>query len=128
MRPVRHLSNMDVIMKFLSKYLKVTSVLFHIALLASLYWVIPYYKNVQANFKIGINSSEYENTAIVKDITEISRNGLKYKGYLVEMDGQNLYVPSMGDNSIIVGEEVQIMTMVNSFKDLNTLFAIAIKK
>jgi hypothetical protein len=119
---------MDVIMKFLCKYLKVTSVLFHIALLASLYWVIPYYKNVQANFKIGINSSEYENTAIVKDITEISRNGLKYKGYLVEMDGQNLYVPSMGDNSIIVGEEVQIMTMVNSFKDLNTLFAIALKK
>jgi hypothetical protein len=115
-------------MKFLSKYLKVTSVLFHIALLASLYWVLPYYKNIQEGFKTGINSSEYENTAIVKDITEISRGVLRYKGYLVEMDGQNLYVTSMGDYSFIVGEEVKIMTTVNSFNDKDRLMAVAVKK
>ena len=115
-------------MKFLTKYLIVTSVLFHIALLVSLYWVLPYYKNIQESFKTSVNSSEYENTAVVKDITELSRGGLTYKGYLVEMHGQNLYVSNMSGASFTVGEEVKIMTMVNSFNNTEHLIALAVKK
>lgn len=115
-------------MKLLNKYLVVTSVIFHIAILTSLYWIVPYYKNIQGGFETGVNSSNYENNAIVRDISEISQNGLKYKGYLVEMDGQDLYIPSMGAESFIVGEEVKVMTMINSFNDLNTLNAFVVKK
>jgi hypothetical protein len=115
-------------MKLLNKYLVVTSVIFHIAILISLYWIIPYYENVQEGFKVGVNSSNYENNAIVRDISEISRNGFKYEGYLVEMDGQDLYIPSTGDNSFIVGEEVKVMTMINSFNDSKTLTAYVVKK
>jgi hypothetical protein len=115
-------------MKLLNKYLVVTSVIFHIAILTSLYWIIPHYEKVLEGFETGVNSSNYENNAIIRDISEISQNGLKYKGYLVEIDGQDLYIPSAGADSFIVGEEVKIMTMINSFNDLNTLNAFVVKK
>jgi len=83
---------------------------------------------LNAYFETGVNSSNYENNAIIRDISEISQNGLKYKGYLVEIDGQDLYIPSAGADSFIVGEEVKIMTMINSFNDLNTLNAFVVKK
>ena len=115
-------------MKILNKYLVITSVIFHIAILTSLYWIIPHYEKVQEGFETGVNSSNYENNAIIRDISEISQNGLNYKGYLVEIDGQDLYIPSAGADSFIVGEEVKIMTMINSFNDLNTLNAFVVKK
>jgi hypothetical protein len=106
----------------------VTSVIFHIALLASLYWVLPYYDYMKDTVKTNMDSYKQENYAIVKDITEISHNGLKYKGYLVNMDGQDLYVQGMGDDSITLGEEIKILISVHPFKDLQTLTVIAIKK
>jgi hypothetical protein len=125
---VSHTSNKDVYMKFLGKYLIVTSVVFHILLLASLYWVLPYYNYMQDTVKTNMDSHKQENYAVVKNVTEISRNGLKYKGYLVSMDGQDLYVQGTGDDSIAVNEEVKILINVHPYKDLQTLTVIAVKK
>jgi len=115
-------------MKFLSKYLIATSVVFHILLLASLYWVLPYYNYMQDTVKTNMDSYKQENYAVVKNVTEMSRNGLKYRGYLVSMDGQDLYVQGTGDDSIAVNEEVKILINAHPFKDLQTLTVIAVKK
>lgn len=115
-------------MQLLKKYLVVTSVIFHVLLFSSAYWLLPYYNYMQDTVKTNIDAYKKEQTAIVKDITEISRNGLTYKGYLVSMDGQNLYVQGMGDESIALNEEVKILINTHPFKDLQTLTVIAIKK
>lgn len=115
-------------MKYAIKYLIVTSVIFHLLLVAALFWGLPYYSHMQDSVKRNVDSYQHANSAVVKGITEISRDGVKYKGYLVNMDGQDLYVAGVGDQSIALDEEVKILIGVHPYKDIQSLTVIALKK
>ena len=115
-------------MKLLNKYLIITSIILHIVILIGIFFGVSHFDNVRESFKAGVDSYKYDNDALVKGVTEINRNGLKYKGYLVEMNGDDLYVPGNGNDDIVVGETVKIMTMVNSFNDVDTLTIVVLDK
>jgi hypothetical protein len=115
-------------MKFLNKYLIVTSVIFHLVLIASLFWILPYYGYMNDTIKTNADSRKQAKTAIVKDITEFSRNGLNYRGYLVNVDGQDLYISGVGNDAFALGEEINILVSVHPFKDIQTLTVIGVKK
>jgi hypothetical protein len=104
-------------MKILSKYLVTTSVLFHLILLVAAVGFSSYVNDVKNNFGDALNSSKFEAEALVTDITELSRDGLVYTGYLINLNGKDLYVTGPAHQNIAIGDKVKVMTMINSFQD-----------
>ena len=114
-------------MKFIKGYLIFTSVIFHLALVGSLYWILPLYNDALHTTESLVESFEQESLGTVISKSEISRGDLTYKGYLVKYNGMDLYLPGVPNNKIEIGDQIQIITYEHSRFGVPNLLAFAAK-
>lgn len=115
-------------MKILKIYLIVTSVIFHLGIAMSLIWIIP---TISHACKVGTQwakSTSTAETGVVEDVSEIIRGDLKYKGYWLKYEGQNLYVQGLDSDEIQKGDAVQVIVNEHPYGPLNTLIVTVSKK
>lgn len=105
----------------LKKYLIVTSIIFHVLILASLIWIVLFFKN---SFEAGSEwaaAAENSEVGLVKDVAVIRRNGVPYVGYEIELNGQLLYLSGASDKKYKVNDEVDISISEHPYGPLNSL-------
>ena len=112
-------------MKFIKGYLVFTSVIFHLALAGSLYWIMPLYDDAIHSTESLAESIAQESLGTVTDKSEITRGNLTYTGYSVKFEGSNLYLTGTPNDEIEIGEQVQIITYEHLRSGVPTLFAFA---
>lgn len=115
-------------MKYLKKYLIVTSVILHVAIVLSLIWVVPFLTHSMEVGKSWSELSKKGEIGVVENVSEIVRGNLKYKGYLVNYKGQNLYVMGTGTDEIKKGDVVNVMVSEHPYSPLKTLMVVITKK
>ena len=115
-------------MKFLKTYLIVTSVIFHLGIAMSLIWIIP---TISHACRVGTQwaeSTTIAKTGVVEDVSEIMRGNLKYKGYWLKYEGQDLYVQGLDSDDIHKGDTVHVTVNEHPYGPLNTLIVTVSKK
>jgi hypothetical protein len=76
-------------------------------------------------FTESIKTSE---SGVVKDVSEIVRDDLKYKGYCINYNDQNLYVMGSSMDGIEKGDEVDVMVSEHPYGPIKTLMVTITKK
>jgi len=107
--------------KYLKQYLIASSVILHLAIALSLFWIIPFFTHSMKVGKSWAESSSKSENGVVKDVSEIVRGNLKYRGYLVNYKKQNLYVMGTGADDIEKGDVVKVMVNEHPYGPLKTL-------
>ncbi len=115
-------------MKYLKTYLIVTSVILHIAIILSLFWIVPLLNHSRDVGKLWLESPKKSEIGVVKNVSEIVRGNLKYKGYLVNYKGQDLYVMGTGADEIKKGDAVNVIVSEHPYRPLKTLMVYITKK
>ena len=105
----------------IKNYLVVSSVIFHLLILLSLFWVIPFLSRVSDISGDNVASYLSPEVGTVKDVTSIERDGVRYNGYKLELDGKDLYVSGSGDKLYRVGDDVDLSISEHPYGPLNTL-------
>jgi len=116
-------------MKFLKQYLLVSSVILHLTIIISLFWVVPLFTHAMEADKSWAESANKNKseTGVVKDVSEIVRGKLKYKGYLVSYKDKNLYVMGNDLDKIKKGDVVNVMIDEHPFSPLKSLIVTVSK-
>jgi hypothetical protein len=115
-------------MKYLKKYLMVSSVILHLVILISLFWIIPFYTQAMKAGKTWAESINTSESGVVKDVSEIVRDDLKYRGYCINYNDQNLYVMGSSMDGIEKGDEVNVMVNEHPYSPIKTLMVTITKK
>ena len=115
-------------MKYLKKYLMVSSVILHLVILISLFWIIPFFTQSMKAGKTWAESIKTSESGVVKDVSEIVRDNLKYRGYWINYKDQNLYVMGTGTDEIEKGDKVNVIVNEHPYGPLKTLMVTITKK
>lgn len=105
----------------LKKYLIVSSVIFHIIFLVSLYWVVPFFSRTAEMASRNVDSFQNPEVGTIESVSTLNRKGIPYNGYKIGLDGQSLYVTGNGDETYRVGDEVDLSITEHPYEPLNTL-------
>ena len=115
-------------MRIFKKYLQVTSVLFHLAIVTSLFWIVPFFIHSANVGESWANSIIEAETGVIEEVSEIIDGKLKYKGYKVKYNEQSLYVSGLSSDDFKKGEIVNVMVNEHPYQPLETLMVTISKK
>ena len=115
-------------MKYLKGYLIVTSVIFHLGIVIALFWIVPFFAHARDVGKQWTESSASSQTGVVENVSEIVRGDLKYKGYWLKYEGQDLYVQGLESDGIQKGDAVQVTINEHPYEPLKTLIVTVTKQ
>jgi hypothetical protein len=96
-------------MKYLKRYLVVSSVIVHVVVVVALVWAAPLIgqgMDFAKSFRELVEESEI---GVVEDVSEIVRGDSKYRGYLVNYKGQDLFVSGKAWDDIKEGDVVNVV-------------------
>jgi hypothetical protein len=105
----------------MKKYLIVTSIIFHVLILLSLFWLIPFFSNSIESGREWASASENSEIAIVEDVSVVNRDGVFHIGYEINLNGEVIYLSGSADKKYKIGDEVDVQITEHPYKPLNTL-------
>ena len=85
-------------------YLIVSSVIFHILILLSLFWIIPFFNHAAEMGVENIENFQSPEIGMIEDVSTITREGVAYNGYKIDLAGVALYVAGTGDATYRIGD------------------------
>jgi hypothetical protein len=108
-------------MKYIKFYLILTSIVFHFAAIISLVWTIPIYNNALKSGAELATSLESSETGLIEDVSEIEKDGLRYRGYKILYQGSELYVDGSGGEEHKKGDVVKVLITSHPYNPIKSL-------
>ena len=105
----------------MKKYLIATSIVFHIAIITSMFWVIPFFYNSIQSGKEWASASKNSEIGIVENVSVIERDGVVNIGYQISLNGKSIYLSGSSDKKYKVGDNLDIHISEHPYQPLNSL-------
>ncbi len=105
----------------MKNYLMVTSIIFHLVLLLSLFWIVPFYSRAIEEGANWAEASQNSEVGTVNDVALLEREGVRYVGYAIETGGSTLYLSGTTDDIYRIGDEVDLLISKHPYEPLDTL-------
>ncbi len=102
-------------------YLVISSVILHLLILLSLFWIIPFFSKTAEMGAAQFDSFQDPEVGVIEDVSTISRDAVSYNGYKIRFNEDTLYVAGTGDEIYRVGDEVDLSITEHLYKPLNSL-------
>jgi hypothetical protein len=108
-------------MGLIKGYLIITSIIGHLLVVISLFWLIPLYTNAISVGKSVTESMKKASHGKIEDLCEIEQNGKKYIGYKISYNDKPLYVMGIGPDEHKIGDTVKVLISDHPYGPLKTL-------
>jgi hypothetical protein len=105
----------------MKKYLIFTSVVFHIVIIISLFWIVPFFYSSIQSGKEWASASENSEIGIVENVSVIKRDNVINIGYHISLNGNAIYLSGSSDKKYKVGDKLDIHISEHPYPPLDTL-------
>lgn len=105
----------------MKKYLIATSIVFHIVIIISMFWVVPFFYNSIQSGKEWTSARENSEIGIVENVSVIKRDGVVHIGYQISLNGKLIYLSGASDRKYKVGDNLDIHISEHPYQPLNSL-------
>lgn len=84
-------------------------------------WTIPIYNNALKSGDEWATSIENAETGLIEDVSEIEKDGLRYRGYKILYQGRELYVDGSGIEAHQKGDVVKVLITSHPYDPIKSL-------